>query len=193
MNQTQKAGASSTHSKRCRAVSTFRRLAKRLECVRLAGAFGSWSRCAVVKPWRLPMNRGLALKDSKRPGIAFHSSMNALNLWDSVDGSWPQCAFTCWRSRLPTNHMAGRVTPCAPSPQSPIAGAHGVTRPATKAWFRGSKRECYRRILTLTHHPMQERERPLGVPPRDDAGGRKKRNLPCFPRIFGFMGSIVQE
>ena len=46
-------GARSTHSKRCRAVSTFQKLAKRLECVRLAGAFGSWSRCAVVKQWRL--------------------------------------------------------------------------------------------------------------------------------------------
>ena len=46
MDLPQKAGASSTHSKRCRAVSTLRRLAKRLECVRLAGAFGTWSRCA---------------------------------------------------------------------------------------------------------------------------------------------------
>ena len=60
MNLTQKAGASSTHSKRCRAVSTFQRLAKRLECVRLAGALGSWSRCAVVKPWRLSMNLSVA-------------------------------------------------------------------------------------------------------------------------------------
>ena len=39
MNLPQKAGASSAHSKRCRAVSTLRRLAKRLECARLAGAF----------------------------------------------------------------------------------------------------------------------------------------------------------
>ena len=60
MNLTQTAGASSTHSKRCRAFSTFQRLAKRLECVRLAGAFGSWSRCAVVKPWRLPTNHRVA-------------------------------------------------------------------------------------------------------------------------------------
>ena len=58
MNLSQNAGASSTHSKRCRAVSTFQKLAKRLECVRLAGAFGSWSRCAVVKPWRLPAQGG---------------------------------------------------------------------------------------------------------------------------------------
>ena len=56
MNLPQKAGASSTHSKRWRAVTASHRFAKRLECVRLAGAFGSWSRCALVEPWRLPMN-----------------------------------------------------------------------------------------------------------------------------------------
>ena len=48
MNIRAKAGASSAHSKRCRAVSTSRRFAKRLECDQLAGAFGSWSRCAMA-------------------------------------------------------------------------------------------------------------------------------------------------
>ena len=33
---------------------------------------------------------------------------------------------------LPTNFSVGRVTPCAPPPQSPKPGAHGVTRPTTK-------------------------------------------------------------
>ena len=34
--------------------SRFRNFAKRLECVQLAGAFGSWSRCAILKSLRLP-------------------------------------------------------------------------------------------------------------------------------------------
>ena len=78
MNLPQKAGASSTHSKRCRAVSTSRRFAKRLECVRLAGAFGSWPRCAVVKPWRLLMNeRPLTLILSPDGGEEIHSRFMA--------------------------------------------------------------------------------------------------------------------
>ena len=36
--------------------SRARNFAKRLECVQLAGAFGSWSRCALPATWRLPMN-----------------------------------------------------------------------------------------------------------------------------------------
>ena len=70
MNRPQKAGASSPHSKRCRAVLTFPRLAKRLECVRLADAFGSWSQCA-SDGWRsrLPTNRTLERRPPARLGV----------------------------------------------------------------------------------------------------------------------------
>ena len=72
MNLPQKAGASSTHSKRWRAVSVSRRFAKRLECVRLADAFGSWSRCAVAKSWKhsvkLPLSRPAATLSPARSG-----------------------------------------------------------------------------------------------------------------------------
>src|SRR5436309_6502358 len=59
MNLGPKAGASSPHSKRWRAKQVRRNIAKRLECVRLAGAFvGSWSQSATKKSWRLAMNAG---------------------------------------------------------------------------------------------------------------------------------------
>ena len=44
---------------------------------------------------------------------------------------------------FPTNLEVGRVTPCAPPPQSPKPGAHGVTRPTTQGGIRGSKREIW--------------------------------------------------
>src|SRR5437867_4946428 len=70
-----KAGASSSHSKRWRAKPAGRNIAKRLERVRLAGAFvGSWSQCATKKPWRLPMNR-----PSKTPKVVECAS--AVALW----------------------------------------------------------------------------------------------------------------
>ena len=53
------------------------------------------------------------------------------------------------------NLQIGRVTPCAPPPQSPKPGAHGVTCPASKAWFRGSMRECCRRIPTPALSPRR--------------------------------------
>ena len=103
----------------------------------------------------LSMNRGIAPKDSKRPRIAFLSSMNALNRWDLQDGSWPQCAFTCWRSRLPTKRTSERRPPAR------LGIARCKTpcrRPAFR--FRGSKREVsFRRILTVTLSPSDgERE-----------------------------------
>ena len=57
---------------------------------------------------------------------------------------------------LPTNLPVGRATPCAPPPQSPKPGAHGVTRPTIKALFRDSKREMlFRRILALALSPRR--------------------------------------
>ena len=126
MNLTQKAGASSTHSKRLRAVSTLRRLAKRLECVRLAGAFGSWSQCASdCWRWRLPMNHHVA------EGIL-----------PAVEGRHP-AARTCRHPFLRVDcfdaFSAGLEAP---------ALRQAVCLPLR---FRGSKREVlFRRILTLT-------------------------------------------
>ena len=53
------------------------------------------------------------------------------------------------------NLKAGRVTPCAPSLYFAKPGAHGVTRPTTATWFRGSRREkMFRRILTPAVSPQ---------------------------------------
>ena len=49
---------------------------------------------------------------------------------------------------LSMNLKVGRVTPCAPFPQSPQAGAHGVTRP-TALRFKGSMPEIIQRNLSL--------------------------------------------
>src|SRR5437870_4972794 len=68
MNLVPKAGASSPHSKRWRAKPVRRNIAKRLECVRLAGAFvGSWSQCANTGRGRFPMNLKIGIhRDAAR-------------------------------------------------------------------------------------------------------------------------------
>ena len=50
---------------------------------------------------------------------------------------------------LSMNLQVGRVTPCAPLSQSTKSGAHGVTRPTTKAWLKDSMHELFRGNLSL--------------------------------------------
>ena len=128
MNLTQKAGASSTHSKRCRAVSTFQRLAKRLECVRLAGAFGSWSRWAVVKPWRLSRDNHstppASLLSSFARGVSSQAVKAKWNIWLPVI-LMIVFALTRWPGLMPQNFSAAYA----------LAFCAGVFFPQRLAWW----------------------------------------------------------
>ena len=65
--------------------------AKRLECVRLAGAFhGSWSQCLRKSERRLSMNR--PTPDPSQEGNRHRSASCPFPSWEGLGvGSWSQC------------------------------------------------------------------------------------------------------
>ena len=96
---------------------------------------GSWPQLT-LKFLRCPisMNTGIAPKDSKRPRIAFLSSVKAWNRWDFQDGSWSQCASDGWKWSLSMNQgFVGQTFLSAGSGDFPVARADtGLESPVNR-------------------------------------------------------------
>ena len=114
--------------------SRSRNIAKRLECVQLAGAFGSWSQCALQTRWRLPSKQSAAVL-TRRHQIGFGAYEVAPASWTAATES---AESPLWIGRMKEEanflpfhlHQAKAVTALRLSPQSKTLRARGL-KPST--------------------------------------------------------------